>query len=65
MGHGLTVELPDIQLYGRTGNCWVGIKTHMGYKPGGLQHRIRVAKARETAARRQAASEGITVFTDA
>ena len=50
----------------KKGQTWVGIKTHMGYKQEAYDAECAaLARALETAARRQTTPERVTIFTDA
>jgi ribonuclease HI len=50
----------------QNGQSWVGIKTHMGYNQEAYDAECAaVARALETAARRQTTPERVTIFTDA
>jgi hypothetical protein len=50
----------------QSGQRWVGIKTHMGYNQEAYAAECAaLARALETAARRQTAPERVTIFTDA
>jgi ribonuclease HI len=50
----------------QNGQHWVGIKTHMGYNQEAYDvEYAALARALETAARRQTAPERVTIFTDA
>jgi ribonuclease HI len=50
----------------QNGQCWVGIKTHMGKNQETYDVEcVALARAPETAGRRQTVLERITIFTDA
>jgi len=50
----------------KNGQCWVGLKTHMGYNQEAYDgERAALTRALETAPRRQIIPERLTIFTDA
>jgi ribonuclease HI len=66
MVHDLTVGSAGYTVTWQNGQRWVGIKTHMGYNQEAYEAECAaLARALETAARRQMTPERVTIFTDA